>query len=482
MQPLPPRDMLLVLDPPAPDPEGPPLLRVRLSAHPEGARLILQQGRVHQHKGAHAPAFDRFAEELAGAKLARIEQIGGDRLALLEFRNAPSGERRALVLELLGRHANVTLLGPDDRILEVLVPQPEKGGRPPRLAPGQVWQPPGGAARAPREPQPSIESTWAEPEERPPGPVKDRAPLSWRVECALGRAADGALREDARRQLQARAKRRLDRARGGLQGLVKRAAAAEELERLRQDGELLKAALSTLRRGDREAVVIDWFDAEQAERRIPLDPKRTPQENLQRHFDRITKLEMQAASLETERTRAEERIRALEQLLEEAATTSDPEGLDASAVERGLLEHLQSTGPRKKPTAAPRLPYRSYRSSDGFEIRVGRTARDNDALTLRHARGLDLWLHTADVPGSHVILRVERGRPASDQATVEAALLAVHFSPARGALRCPVHVVERKHVHKPKGAKPGLVSLAGGRTLTVRADPERLEALLKGRT
>jgi predicted ribosome quality control (RQC) complex YloA/Tae2 family protein len=81
-----------------------------------------------------------------------------------------------------------------------------------------------------------------------------------------------------------------------------------------------------------------------------------------------------------------------------------------------------------------------------------------------------------------VILRVERGRPASERAILEAALLAVHYSPARGALRCPVHVVERKHVHKPKGAKPGLVTLAGGRTLTVRADPERLEALLKGLT
>ena len=78
-----------------------------------------------------------------------------------------------------------------------------------------------------------------------------------------------------------------------------------------------------------------------------------------------------------------------------------------------------------------------------------------------------------------MILRVERGRPASDQATVEAALLAVHFSPARGALRCPVHVVERKHVHKPKGAKAGLVTLSGGRILQVRVQQERLDRLLR---
>jgi predicted ribosome quality control (RQC) complex YloA/Tae2 family protein len=455
---------------------------VRLSAHPDGARLILQQGRVHHHKGAHAAAFDRIAAELGGSTLARIEQVGGDRLALLEFRDSPSGERRALVLELLGRHANLCLLGGADRILEVLIPQPEKGGRPPRLAPGAVWEPPGGAARAPREPQPSIAETWPEPEAVPPGPVKDRAPLSWRVECALGYAAEGALREDARRQLMARAKRRLDRARGSLQGLERRADAALELERLRQDGELLKSALGSLKRGDREARVIDWFDAEQPERCIPLDPKRSPQENLQRHFERVAKLETQAASLAEERARAEQRIRDLEELLVQAVDTDDPEALDAAAVERGLLEHLQQAGPRRKAPPAPRVPYRTYRSSDGFEIRVGRTARDNDALTLRHARGLDLWLHTADVPGSHVILRVERGRPASERAILEAALLAVHYSPARGAMRCPVHVVERKHVHKPKGAKPGLVTLAGGRTLTVRADPERLEALLKGLT
>lgn len=455
---------------------------MRLSAHPDGARLILQQGRVHHHKGAHAPAFDRIAAELAGSTLARIEQVGGDRLALLEFRGGPTGERRALLLELLGRHANLCLLGGADRILEVLVPQPDKGGRPPRLAPGAVWEPPGGAARAPREPQPSIAETWPEPEGLPPGPVKDRAPLSWRVECALGQAAEGALREDARRQLLARAKRRLDRARGALQGLERRADAASELERLRQDGELLKSALGGLKRGDREARVVDWFDAEQPERRIPLDPKRSPQENLQRLFERVGKLEAQAASLAEERARAEQRVQDLEDLLAQAAEAEDPEDLDAQAVASGLLEHLQQASPRRKAAPAPRVPYRTYRSSDGFEIRVGRNARDNDALTLRHARGLDLWLHTADVPGSHVILRLERGRPASERAIVEAGLLAVHFSPARGALRCPVHVVERKHVHKPKGAKPGLVTLAGGRTLTIRADPERLEALLKGLT
>lgn len=169
-------------------------------------------------------------------------------------------------------------------------------------------------------------------------------------------------------------------------------------------------------------------------------------------------------------------------LAERAEDTGlDAEAVDDEAVAQGLLDRRQIADARKKKKAAPRKPYRSFVGSKGSEIRVGRTARDNDTLSIRLARGSDYWLHTADVPGSHVILCTARGQEPHQEEILDAAHLAIHFSPVRGTDRAPVHVVQRKHLHKPKGAKPGLVTLSGGRILEVRVQPERLSSLLRGR-
>ena len=480
VQPLPPRDLLLILMPPVPIPDGPPHLRLRLSAHMDGARIHLQQGRVHSHKGSHSEVFDRLNGELTGATLRSIEQVGGDRIAILEFTHSPKGGRRALLLEFLGRHSNISLLGPEDRILEVLVPQPDKPERPARLAPGLIWGPPGGVLRPPIKPQASIEESYPEPDEVPHGPVPDRAPLSWRVEIALGRLADATVVEQDRSRLIARIERRTKRARSALNGIHRRAQATEECPRIKQDGELLKSTLGTLRRGMKDVMVADWFEDGAPQRKITLDPKLSPSQNLEKIFARARKLEKAKASLEQDQSMAEERIARLEELSAQASTSENPLQLDLDAVKAGLLETRQEASPRKQKPKAPRIPYRSFHTDGDLEIRVGRTARDNDDLTLHHSRGLDLWLHTQDVPGSHVILRTGRGVQPSERALQDAALLAVHFSPARGATYCDVHLVERKHVHKPKGAKPGLVTLAGGKILRVRAQPERLATLLRG--
>ena len=108
------------------------------------------------------------------------------------------------------------------------------------------------------------------------------------------------------------------------------------------------------------------------------------------------------------------------------------------------------------------------------------TGRDNDTLTFKESRGNDLWLHTADSPGSHVILRVEGAEPDPEE-LLDAAHLAVHFSPLRQAGKVDVHVARRKEVHKPRKAPAGLVTLSGGRTLRVRMEPERLKRLLSQR-
>jgi predicted ribosome quality control (RQC) complex YloA/Tae2 family protein len=225
---------------------------------------------------------------------------------------------------------------------------------------------------------------------------------------------------------------------------------------------------------------VEDFLAEGAPRRkIALDPKLSPQENLQRAFERARKLERGSAAVESEIALARERVAALEALALEARSGPDPLALDAAAVARGLLDARQEADPRKRPAApAPRLPYRSFATAAGAEIRVGRTAKDNDELSFRHARGNDVWLHTADAPGSHVVLRLEgRGEPEPED-LLDAAHLALHFSPLRGATRGRIHVARCKEVHKPRGAKPGLVQLSGGKHIEIRVQPGRLERLL----
>ncbi len=454
--------------------------RLHLSAHPEAARVHLQLGRLSRHGGPSGPFFQRLSNELPGAEIVRLEQVGGDRMVLVELRGAPCGERRALLLELTGRHANLLLLGPDDRLVDWLVPAPSGRGAP-RLALGTIWKPPGGSARAPAgDPGPSIAEALPLPPDAPPGTDGERAPLSWRVEQTLGARADEARTSELSAKLRARLARRIDRTRALVRGLEERARASAEVERVRQDGELLKTNLARLRRGMDHAELFDWFATDGSQRRITLDPERSPQENMERLFDRARKLERSRETVASEIEIARVRLAALEDLrarLESAAM--EPEELEAEAVERGLLEAAQQADPRRRAETAPRLPYRVFQASRGSEIRVGRSAADNDQLTLRHSRGSDLWLHTADAPGSHVVLRLAKGATADEEEVLDAAHLAVHFSPLRGTRRALVHLAPRKLVHKPRGAKPGLVGLSGGKTIDLRVQQERIDRLLR---
>ena len=480
VQGLPPRDLILVLDPERPSDDVPNPLRLRISVDPESARVHLQQGRVQKHKGPEGPFFKRLREELQGATLKSVEQVRGDRILLLEFRGTPLGGRRALLAELTGRHGNLLLLEGDDRIADMLVSEGKpRQGEVARLQLGRPWQAPGGRAAAPGGEQPGLEESFPAPAAPPPN-GRDRAPLSWRIEQSLGEQASANRTDELRRSLEMRVKRRLSSARAMLAGLQRKRESAQGSERVRMDAELISGARASLERGMSEAVLQDWFSEGAPERRIPLAQDKSPRENAERLFARYKKLLRASENVEEELERARARLAELEALAAEVEDLSlAPEAIEARAVEQGLLDPQQVADPRKKKAPEPRLPYKSFSGLHGAEIRVGRTARDNDTLTLRIARGNDLWFHTADAPGSHVILRLERGASPQPEEILDAAHLAVWFSPLRGTDRASVHQALRKHVHKPKGAKAGLVSLSGGRILEVRMQQARLDRLLR---
>jgi len=469
---LPPRDLLLVLQP-----EGEPdarVTRVRVSADPDSARVHLQTERVHKHRGPVGPFFRRLSEELGGARLRKLTQIAGDRLVGFELRDEEQ-RTTTLIAELCGRHANLVWLDGKDIVLDLLVPTPGKEGVQPRLEVGSPWRKPPGQPRADGRP---VAEDFV-----PDESVEDcPAPVSRRIELLLGAAARLNDRERTQRRLRERLGRKLKRARSNLRGLERRASAADGSERILQDGELLKGQLHQVQRGMKAVTVQDYYADDAPDRVIELDPKLSPSDNVERLFARHRKLVRSAAHLPEEMARAQARIETYEAFLERVEDDSlDPDELEREALESGLLEAQQEADPRRRKAPVKRLPYKVFHSGRGLEIWVGRSARDNDQLTLRHARGNDQWLHTRDAPGSHVVLRTERGSTPDPEDLLDAAALAVHFSPLRGASRADVHVVPCKQVKKPKGAPPGLVQVAGGKNLHMRSDPERLQRLLDRR-
>ena len=128
-----------------------------------------------------------------------------------------------------------------------------------------------------------------------------------------------------------------------------------------------------------------------------------------------------------------------------------------------------------------RLAPRRYPTENGLEIWVGRSDAANDFLTTRLARGKDLFFHLDGAPGAHVILRTEGRSDPPSEAVLDACELAVHFSKYKNASRADVHAVPIANVRKPKGAKPGLVTVHGGKTIHLRRTEIRLKRILAAR-
>jgi predicted ribosome quality control (RQC) complex YloA/Tae2 family protein len=482
---LPPRDILLYFkDLPGGDARA--VARVRLSADADAPRLHLQRSRQSHPDGPVGPFFRRLSSDLVGARLRKLTQVARDRIVAFEFEATPCGERRVLLAELTGRHANLLLLGPNERLLEVLATPAQGSKAAERLRVGEPWKEPAGKPRDDEgvslsellEVPEQRDDEADEPNELEGARPDPRAPLSWLVETRLGPAVQRASRERAVRDLRERVARKHERARSLLAGLRQRLAAVDNSERVLWDGELLKASLNQLERGLSSIVLTDHYSADGAPRTIALDPRRSPHENVEQYFERYKKLVRSAESVAREIELAEQKVSSYEAALAQlAAEGSDLEALEQAWVENGLLDKAQ-TPPSRKQAPEPRKPYHTFAGLHGGEILVGRNARDNDQLSTRICRGNDMWFHTADAPGSHVVLRLA-GKPEPDpEELLDAAHLAVHFSPLRGATRANVHVARGKDVHKPRGAKPGLVTLSGGKTLSLRLQPERLQRLL----
>ena len=248
----------------------------------------------------------------------------------------------------------------------------------------------------------------------------------------------------------------------------------EETLKKESDAELLKGALHEVKRGQEQIEVIDYYHPELAKKVIALDPKLSPQANLQKLFQRIKRAKKGLGSIRPRLEDAQNQSDDLELEIMEIEEITDLETLLAF-LPSGAAEGKHSSKRQKQQDALP--PYNEYTSKDGQRIWVGRNSKCNDELTFKIAKGNDLWLHARGYPGSHVVIPLQKGRTPSQETLLDAASLAAHFSKAKDQTHIEIITTERKYVKKPKGAPPGQVSIIRDKNLTLRIEKERLERL-----
>ena len=228
-----------------------------------------------------------------------------------------------------------------------------------------------------------------------------------------------------------------------------------------RDAELLAAHRHLLERGMESVTVEDWLTEGSPQRVIPLEPDTDPEKQIDALFKRARK-----------------------------ARAAIPRVRERLEAEREALKALEETRPENvtlAPRAVPERPgkpkqdkgIRRFRSSDGWQICVGRSAGENDHLTFRVARGNDFWFHARDIGGSHVLLRGDGEPP--QRAVHEAALLAAHYSRLKDEGGGEVMYTQRKYLKRPKGGKPGQVLVTQEKVIRVALEDDAVRRLLETR-
>lgn len=242
----------------------------------------------------------------------------------------------------------------------------------------------------------------------------------------------------------------------------------EKREKYKVWGELIHTYGYGVPEGARSMQALNYYTNEEIT--IPLDSTLTAQENAKRYFDKYGKLKrtFEAVTKLLEETRNEtEHLESIQTALDMALTEEDLAPVREELVEYGYIRRKTGKGGGKKPKLSSK-PYH-YRSSDGFDIYVGKNNFQNDELTFQFASGNDWWFHAKGVPGSHVILKSE-GRELPDRAFEEAGRLAAYYSKNRGGDKVEIDYVEKKHVKKPGGGKPGFVVYYTNYSLVIDSD------------
>lgn len=426
-------------------------LHLLCSGDPETARLHLVSRRPPNPPGP--PPFCQFLRaHVQGARIDGIEQVGGDRVVRIRLtaREGPC----CLVAAMTGRTAGLILLDATGRIMASLDA---------RDRPGRIYELPAAA------PQPAGET----PKPGEQAARDDAFPLSQDLERQYEQEEAQTAAAEIRKTRLAAVRRALKRALRRADALQKDLDKAGRYRDYARYGELLKTNLAKMKKGGEQVTVVDYFDPALTELTLPLDPAKGPQANMDDYFKKHRKFlaaerEVRPRIAETEAEIA--RLRQEQRAIEEGSW-------QPSAAVPGPPRDGRRPG---EPHAGERVrsgPYRRFTSGDGLPIYVGRNAKENDELTFKFAHSDDLWLHARGMPGSHVVVRLEKGAEPPPETIRDAATLALQYSDLKKSGKGEVIYTRRKWVKKLKGQPPGTVAVTQEKSIYVQLDRARLERL-----
>ena len=244
-------------------------------------------------------------------------------------------------------------------------------------------------------------------------------------------------------------------------------------------GELLTAYIYMIEKGMKSIDVANFYDENYSNITISLNENLTPSENAQKYFKKYSKLKTAKKELTSQIEICNEEIEYLENIM---LGIENCENLDElEDIKEELIRLGYAKSPRKykaKKDIDLTTKPNQFISSDGFTILVGKNNKQNDYLTLRIADPEDIWMHTKNIPGSHVIIKCA-GKNISDETLYEGAMLAAYYSKGRMSSQVPVDYTMKKHVKKPSGSKPGMVIYETNSTIYVTPTEEMIVRLKK---
>ena len=263
---------------------------------------------------------------------------------------------------------------------------------------------------------------------------------------------------------------KLDRLYNKLNKQEKELIESENAQIYKIKGELITSYIYMIEKGMESVEVANFYDPEYKNIKISLNTNFTPSENAQKYFKKYNKLKTAKKEITSQMEITKEEIDYLENIMLSIENCENLAELMDIREELGKVGYLRSKNNSKKETKLTTKPH-EFVSSNGFKILVGKNNKQNDHLTLKVASNEDIWMHTKNIPGSHVIIKTE-GKEVPDETIFEGAMLAAFFSKSKMSSQVPVDYTKKKNVKKPNGAKPGMVIYDTNNTVYVTPTEE----------
>ncbi|MGE5678554.1 MAG: NFACT family protein [Pseudomonadota bacterium] len=270
---------------------------------------------------------------------------------------------------------------------------------------------------------------------------------------------------------------RLDRCYKKLEILSGELQEASDSEKYKIYGDLIMSNIYYLQKGEEKARLQNYYSPQGEYVEIPLDTRLSPASNAQKYYKHYNKSKTAVTKINAQIEDNKQEIMYLETQLDNLDKCTEElelEEIRNELAEQGYAKSRKTAGNKKTKASKPM----HFISAAGFEIYVGKNNVQNDYLTLKLAVNQDLWFHTKDIPGSHVIVKTD-GKEVDDATLLEAANLAAFYSKGKMSSKVPVDYTRRKNVKKPNGAKPGMVIYENNQTIYITPDENKINNMKK---